>query len=306
MAGAGYKLFATGDVLTAAEVNTYLQQQVTMVFADSTARTTALSGVLAEGMMSYLQDTNTVEVYNGSNWVNVGNTGDVTEVQAGTGISVADGTGPIPIVTNTMATEITAKGDLIVGTGSGTFDNLPAGTNGFTLVADSAQTTGLKWAAPASGSMTLLSTITLSGTSTGYTSITTGYKFLRLIGTNITNSSDAYDLDILVNNGTTGVYLSGTAKASATDIANGKIPISANSGLNANAIITFVLDIYNYDSSSVEKVIILNGLMVADYLNTIQPYSYGGTFKSNTAITSLYFSTSTGTMSGTALAYGVN
>jgi hypothetical protein len=153
MAGAGYKLFATGDVLTAAEVNTYLQQQVTMVFANSTARTTALSGVLAEGMMSYLQDTNTVEVYNGSNWVNVGNTGDVTEVQAGTGISVADGTGPIPIVTNTMATEITAKGDLIVGTGSGTFDNLPAGTNGYTLVADSSVSpTGLKWAAPASPS----------------------------------------------------------------------------------------------------------------------------------------------------------
>ena len=64
MAGAGYKLFVSGDVLTAAQVNTYLQQQVTMVFANSTARTTALSGVLAEGMMSYLQDTNAVEVYN--------------------------------------------------------------------------------------------------------------------------------------------------------------------------------------------------------------------------------------------------
>ena len=80
MAGAGYKLFQTGDVLTASEVNTYLQQQVTMVFANSTARTSALSGVLAEGMMSYLQDTNQVEVYDGSNWVAVGNIGDITAV----------------------------------------------------------------------------------------------------------------------------------------------------------------------------------------------------------------------------------
>jgi hypothetical protein len=48
-----------------------------------------------------------------------------------------------------MATEITAKGDLIVGTGNATFDNLPAGTNGYTLVADSVETTGLKWVAPA-------------------------------------------------------------------------------------------------------------------------------------------------------------
>jgi hypothetical protein len=53
-----------------------------------------------------------------------------------------------------MATEITAKGDLIVGTGSGTFDNLPAGTNGHTLVADSVETTGLKWVANTGGDWT--------------------------------------------------------------------------------------------------------------------------------------------------------
>jgi hypothetical protein len=146
MAGAGYKLFATGDVLTAAEVNTYLQQQVTMVFADSTARTTALSGVLAEGMMSYLQDTNTVEVYNGSNWVNVGNTGDITGVTAGTGMSGGGSSGDVTL-TNAMATAIDAKGDLIVGTGADTFARLEAGTNGFTLVADSGAATGLAYSA---------------------------------------------------------------------------------------------------------------------------------------------------------------
>jgi hypothetical protein len=97
MAGAGYKLFNTGDVLTAAQVNTYLNEQTVMVFASSAARTSALSGVLAEGMMSYLQDTNSVEVYNGTSWVALAS-GDVTEVQAGTGISVASGTGPIPVV----------------------------------------------------------------------------------------------------------------------------------------------------------------------------------------------------------------
>jgi hypothetical protein len=144
MAGAGYKLFATGDVLTAAQVNTYLMQQTVMVFASSAARTTALSGVLAEGMVSYLQDTNTLEVYDGSAWV--GATGDITGLTAGTGISISSATGPVPTVTNSMATEITAKGDLIVGTGSGTFDNLAAGSNGDTIVADSSQTTGLAWA----------------------------------------------------------------------------------------------------------------------------------------------------------------
>ena len=154
MAGAGYKLFNTGDVLTAAQVNTYLQQQVTMVFANSTARTTALSGVLAEGMMSYLQDTNAVEVYDGSNWVSVGNTGDITGVTAGTGLT-GGGTSGTVTLTNDMATTITAKGDLIVGTGNATYDNLAVGTNGYTLVADSSETTGLKWAAPAGGGKVL-------------------------------------------------------------------------------------------------------------------------------------------------------
>jgi hypothetical protein len=39
--------------------------------------------------------------------------GDLTAVTAGTGISVADGTGPIPIVTNSMATAIDAKATLL-------------------------------------------------------------------------------------------------------------------------------------------------------------------------------------------------
>jgi hypothetical protein len=104
MAGAGYKLFATGDVLTAAQVNTFLMEQAVMRFADSAARTTALSGVLAEGMVSYLQDTNSLEVYDGSGWV--GATGDITALTAGTGINITSNTGPIPTVAidSTVAT----------------------------------------------------------------------------------------------------------------------------------------------------------------------------------------------------------
>lgn len=84
MAGAGYKLYSTGEVLSATDVNTYLQQQTVMVFASSTARTTALSGVLAEGMISYLQDTNSVEVYNGTAWVSVGGASGLTLVKSQT------------------------------------------------------------------------------------------------------------------------------------------------------------------------------------------------------------------------------
>jgi hypothetical protein len=72
--------------------------------------------------------------------------GDITAVTAGTGISGGGSSGAVTI-TNSMATEIAAKGDLIAGTGSQTFDNLTAGANETRLVADSAAATGLKYVA---------------------------------------------------------------------------------------------------------------------------------------------------------------
>jgi hypothetical protein len=69
--------FTAGQVLTAqqqTEINTGIP-----VFADSTARTAAFGGtgekVLAEGQYSYLEDTNSTEVYDGSSWITVGDAG---------------------------------------------------------------------------------------------------------------------------------------------------------------------------------------------------------------------------------------
>jgi hypothetical protein len=109
MAGAGYKLFNTGDVLTAAQVNTYLMQQSVMVFANSAARTTALSGVLAEGMLSYLQDTNAVEKYDGSSWGAIG-AGDIEGVTAGTGLSGGGTSGTVTLSIASAQSDLVIKG----------------------------------------------------------------------------------------------------------------------------------------------------------------------------------------------------
>jgi hypothetical protein len=75
MAGAGAKLFNSGDVLTAAQVNTYLMDQSIMRFSSTTARDDSFGGTgeptLAEGMFAYTTDTNTLWLYNGSSWVNL-------------------------------------------------------------------------------------------------------------------------------------------------------------------------------------------------------------------------------------------
>lgn len=70
--------------------------------------------------------------------------GDITGVTAGTGIS-GGGTSGTVTVTNSMATAIDAKGDLIAGTGADAFSRLAVGTDGQVLTAASGQSTGLQW-----------------------------------------------------------------------------------------------------------------------------------------------------------------
>jgi len=149
-AGLGFKTFTTGEVLTAADVNGYLMQGV-LVFASEAARDAAITSP-QEGQFAYTKDNNSLWYYTGSAWAASGATGDIEGVTAGVGIS-GGGTSGTVTITNSMATAIDAKGDLVVGTGADTFSRLAVGTNGYTLVADSAETTGLKWAAASTGSI---------------------------------------------------------------------------------------------------------------------------------------------------------
>jgi hypothetical protein len=76
--------------------------------------------------------------------------GDIEGVTAGTGIS-GGGTSGTVTITNSMATEIDAKGDLVAGTGADAFARIGVGANGTVLTAASGEATGLQWAAPAGG-----------------------------------------------------------------------------------------------------------------------------------------------------------
>jgi hypothetical protein len=78
-----FKDFSAGEVLTAADVDNLLMRQTVMVFADATARTTALSAVLAQGMITYRTDGDIVEQYDGSVWSPVGTDSFTTTGTAG-------------------------------------------------------------------------------------------------------------------------------------------------------------------------------------------------------------------------------
>lgn len=175
MAGAGYKLFVDGDILTASEVNTYLMQQSVMVFATAAARTSAIAAP-SEGMVTYRTDNNVIEYYDGAAWQ--------------------------PILDQDV---IAAKGDLIVGTGDDTVSRLAVGTNNYILTADSSTATGLKWAAAAGNipnNGTAVVATEESTTSTSFTdlstagpavTVTTGTRALVLWGSRIFNNTSGQD-----------------------------------------------------------------------------------------------------------------
>ena len=105
---AGYRLYTTGDVLTAAQVQFNLQNQSIMYFANAAARDAALTvGVVQEGMFAYLADTNSTVFYNGSAWEAFGDVtnGTLTSPKETIEIVAAGSTGTINVDTLTGSVE---------------------------------------------------------------------------------------------------------------------------------------------------------------------------------------------------------
>jgi hypothetical protein len=95
---AGYKTFNTGDVLTAAQVQYYLQNQSIMYFADAAARDAALTApIRQEGMFAYLADSESVVYYNGTSWVDLFNSQTLTSPKEVNTITAGPATGTVNV-----------------------------------------------------------------------------------------------------------------------------------------------------------------------------------------------------------------
>ena len=105
---AGYRLFNTGDVLTAAQVQNNLQNQSVMFFASAAARdgSATLTAALTEGMFCYLADTNITAYYSGSAWVPLFQNQVLTSPKEQAVISAVAATGAINIDVSTASVNI--------------------------------------------------------------------------------------------------------------------------------------------------------------------------------------------------------
>jgi len=250
-AGLGFKTFTTGEVLTAGDVNGYLMQGIN-VFANATARDAAITSP-QEGQFAFTKDNNSLWYYDGAAWVASGATGDIEGVTAGVGIS-GGGTSGTVTITNSMATAIDAKGDLIPGTGADTFARLAVGANDTVLTADSTTATGLKWAAASGGGLTVLASGSLPSGTLSLTSINSTYVDLKLVIRAFRTGDNGDFFRMRFNNDTGGSYATTSAyNQNPISIGNTQMNIFGIGQNNTIATGFSVTDIFNYANTTVYK-----------------------------------------------------
>ena len=293
-------LFAAGDTVVIQNIGA----GATTITAGTATVNASASLALAQYEAGTLYFTSaSASIFRGSN------PGDITAVTAGTGISGGGSSGAVT-VTNSMATAIDAKGDLVVGTGADAFSRLAVGANDTILVADSAQATGIKWATASSGGMTLLNPggTTLTSSSTAITGISGSYVSLVVFISGVNVSSNC-NFTCRINSTTTTIAQGGTDNATAySDTSSTHINLRGTQDemKSGNADSVFFLQVDNYASTTFNKTFTL----ISRFLHpagTVRTLNAGGSILlPSTAISSLEFVVSAGTFSaGTALVYGV-
>jgi hypothetical protein len=279
-AGLGFKDFATGEVLTAADVDGYLMQGV-WVFASAAARDAAVTSP-QEGNFAYLKDTNVTTYYTGSAWANLDTTG--------------------------MTNPMTTTGDTIYSSSGSTPARLGIGSTGNVLTVAGGVPT---WAAPAAGGMTLISTTTLSGSSISLTSIPQTYIHLQLIITGYLPSTSGQQMFMRFNgNSSANNYLSGYAFTG--DVDNSTFNATefniCGSQSNSDSKAQITVNILNYAVSGVGKFAYSTALFNSTAISNdrVDYWQRNGYFLPTDAITSLSIRPVNPNFSGgTAYLYGV-
>jgi len=222
-------------------------------------------------------------------------------------------TGRLPSVEGGIQpTIVDAKGDIIAATAADTPARLAVGSNNTVLTADSSTATGLKWAAPASGGMTLINTggTTLTGSSVVISDIPDTYQSLILKVYQFSGSADGNTMRIRYNgddnsNRYRSVNSNEGPDTYAWNASSGDFGANQDDAATSRAF--YNLEIYNYASTTTWKVADVTAIGNWFASSTDPGFSRATiVYNQTTAISSITLFPNSGTFdSGTAFLYGV-
>ena len=207
------------------------------------------------------------------------------------------------------STIVDAKGDIIAATAADTPARLAVGADGTVLTAASGQATGLEWATPSSGGMTLISTTTLTGASVTLSSIPQTYNHLQLIVQNWIPVNDNANLRFRFNADSTASRHVGHTLIQdiASSFGSTSAQFSAQQDNGTSQSLT-VGNVFNYTNTTTWKF--YNAHSICNNSTTTTEANYvtilQGAYNQTTAISSIELFANTGNLtSGTVLLYGV-
>lgn len=277
-AGLGFKDFTTGEVLTAADVDGYLMQGI-WVFASAAARDAAVTSP-QEGNFAFLKDTNTTTYYTGSAWTNLDTTG--------------------------MVNPMTTTGDTIYSSSGSTPARLGIGTAGQVLTVNSGATAP-EWATPAAGGgLTLLDTLSLSGSSTTSATFSSAYKYLMLYVNQVYGSTtNSLSIRLNADSGNNYAYQLFTPGGVETLTATNRIRIATMSTNTATLQRTYaVVQLWRPSDTD---VVYVNSTQTCNSSTNPEYQTSVGVYDNSAAITSVTVLPGAGTMTaGTVYIYGGN
>jgi len=179
-------------------------------------------------------------------------------------------------------TIVDAKGDIIAATGADAVSRLAVGANGTVLTAASGEATGLQWATPSSGGITLLSTTSLSGSSVSV-NIASGYKDIIIRIQDVTNTVSNTNYRLRFNNNSSAsTYQYGDIAGTSMQSRDTSLYLSGPSRLDPDSNLYF--HIRDYTDTDVFKYFTFQ----RNYNGSVTGWQTGA-FYSKTAISSVQF-----------------
>jgi hypothetical protein len=219
---------------------------------------------------------------------------------------------PVPF-SGIQETIVDAKGDIIAATAADTVSRLAVGANNTILTADSAEATGLKWAAPAaSGGLTLINTggTALTGAATvSVSSIPGTYKNLHVyvqqhyVNSVSGNGAFQFNSDTSSNYAFTGLRLRNNGTLATEASASAQLYFASELSTSDQGNFCYIM-IPNYASNVHKKVII--GQSYSNQNSYDYSMQVSGTYRTSTTITSVQLLTNASWSGGTVYVYGEN